>query len=267
MIVGEPSLMGGEMEEEDERFISRLENNPSETTNNLSTSHPIKREQVSPALPSMFTNNNNSNPSTPKAQQNILTSWLWTLNWEIYRCTLCFVSSSNAFQLDQQEQWIVSDLSRQWRTILIFSITMRTPIRLNNNQQEPRANPVDPCEAPTSRFMPVVSKISFSNRNSYVRSWIVDSNIRPKVCFARRIVARWPFSLACSVQHESIPQAILGTDIVCQAKSGMGKTAVFVLATLQQLEPVDDQVNRFDNRSIQTFGFRFRRSSSVTREN
>ena len=31
-------------------------------------------------------------------------------------------------------------------------------------------------------------------------------------------------------------------DILCQAKSGMGKTAVFVLATLQQLEPVDGQV-------------------------
>lgn len=45
-----------------------------------------------------------------------------------------------------------------------------------------------------------------------------------------------------SVQHECIPQAILGMDIVCQAKSGMGKTAVFVLATLQQLEPVDGQV-------------------------
>ena len=31
-------------------------------------------------------------------------------------------------------------------------------------------------------------------------------------------------------------------DVVCQAKSGMGKTAVFVLATLQQLEPVNGQV-------------------------
>ena len=49
-------------------------------------------------------------------------------------------------------------------------------------------------------------------------------------------------SLRSLVQHESIPQAILGTDIVCQAKSGMGKTAVFVLATLQQIEPVDGQV-------------------------
>merc|ERR1719458_1219631 len=32
-------------------------------------------------------------------------------------------------------------------------------------------------------------------------------------------------------------------DILCQAKSGMGKTAVFVLATLQQLEPVDGQIS------------------------
>ena len=29
---------------------------------------------------------------------------------------------------------------------------------------------------------------------------------------------------------------ILSMDVLCQAKSGMGKTAVFVLATLQQLE-------------------------------
>ena len=34
-------------------------------------------------------------------------------------------------------------------------------------------------------------------------------------------------------------------DVLCQAKSGMGKTAVFVLATLQQLEPVDGQVRNF----------------------
>ena len=37
-------------------------------------------------------------------------------------------------------------------------------------------------------------------------------------------------------------QAVLGMDILSQAKSGMGKTAVFVLATLQQIEPVDGQV-------------------------
>lgn len=32
-------------------------------------------------------------------------------------------------------------------------------------------------------------------------------------------------------------------DVLCQAKSGMGKTAVFVLATLQQIEPVDGDVS------------------------
>jgi len=45
------------------------------------------------------------------------------------------------------------------------------------------------------------------------------------------------------VQQECIPQAILGMDVLCQAKSGMGKTAVFVLASLQQLEPVDGEAS------------------------
>ena len=31
---------------------------------------------------------------------------------------------------------------------------------------------------------------------------------------------------------------MLGTDVLCQAKSGLGKTAVFVLTTLQQVDPV-----------------------------
>ena len=45
------------------------------------------------------------------------------------------------------------------------------------------------------------------------------------------------------VQQECIPQAILGMDVLCQAKSGMGKTAVFVLASLQQLEVVPGEVS------------------------
>jgi superfamily II DNA/RNA helicase len=51
------------------------------------------------------------------------------------------------------------------------------------------------------------------------------------------------FEHPSEVQHECIPQAILAMDVICQAKSGMGKTAVFVLATLQQLEAVDGQVS------------------------
>jgi len=47
------------------------------------------------------------------------------------------------------------------------------------------------------------------------------------------------FEHPSEVQQECIPQAVLGMDIICQAKSGMGKTAVFVLAVLQQLVPGD----------------------------
>ncbi|KRZ89499.1 Valine--tRNA ligase, mitochondrial [Trichinella sp. T8] len=51
------------------------------------------------------------------------------------------------------------------------------------------------------------------------------------------------FEHPSEVQHECIPQAILGMDVVCQAKSGMGKTAVFVIATLQQLNAVEGEVH------------------------
>merc|ERR1712086_982287 len=50
------------------------------------------------------------------------------------------------------------------------------------------------------------------------------------------------FEHPSQVQNECIPQAVTGMDVVCQAKSGMGKTAVFVLATLQQLEIADGPV-------------------------
>jgi len=52
----------------------------------------------------------------------------------------------------------------------------------------------------------------------------------------QRAIVDCGFEHPSEVQHECIPQAILGTDILCQAKSGMGKTAVFVLASLQQLD-------------------------------
>jgi len=57
-----------------------------------------------------------------------------------------------------------------------------------------------------------------------------------------RAIVDCGFEHPSEVQHECIPQAILGLDVVCQAKSGMGKTAVFVLAVLQQLEVQAGQV-------------------------
>jgi len=80
-------------------------------------------------------------------------------------------------------------------------------------------------------------------RGSYVSihaSGFKDFLLKPELL---RAIMDCGFEHPSEVQHESIPQAILGTDILCQAKSGMGKTAVFVLATLQQLEPVDGQVS------------------------
>ncbi|PWA40777.1 DEAD-box ATP-dependent RNA helicase 56 [Artemisia annua] len=44
-------------------------------------------------------------------------------------------------------------------------------------------------------------------------------------------------------QHGCIPQAILRMEVISEAKYGMGKTYVFVLSTLQQIEPVPSQVD------------------------
>jgi len=57
-----------------------------------------------------------------------------------------------------------------------------------------------------------------------------------------RAIVDCGFEHPSEVQHECIPQAILGTDVLCQAKSGMGKTAVFVLACLQQVEAKEQAV-------------------------
>jgi len=67
-----------------------------------------------------------------------------------------------------------------------------------------------------------------------------DFLLKPEIL---RAIVECGFEHPSEVQHECIPQAVLGMDILCQAKSGMGKTAVFVLATLQQIEPVDGQVS------------------------
>jgi|ERR1711939_385007 len=67
-----------------------------------------------------------------------------------------------------------------------------------------------------------------------------DFLLKPEIL---RAIVDCGFEHPSAVQNECIPQAVLGMDVLCQAKSGMGKTAVFVLATLQQIEPVDGQIS------------------------
>ena len=40
------------------------------------------------------------------------------------------------------------------------------------------------------------------------------------------------------VQQQSIPKSVAGADVICQAKAGRGKTGVFVISILQQLDVV-----------------------------
>lgn len=67
-----------------------------------------------------------------------------------------------------------------------------------------------------------------------------DFILKPEI---RRSIADAGFEHPSEVQNECIPNAILGNDVLCQAKSGMGKTAVFVIAILQQLQKKPDPVS------------------------
>ncbi|KAK5998777.1 ATP-dependent RNA helicase SUB2 [Cladobotryum mycophilum] len=58
-----------------------------------------------------------------------------------------------------------------------------------------------------------------------------------------RAIGDCGFEHPSEVQQTCIPQALLGGDLIVQAKSGLGKTAVFVLTTLQQVEPVNGEVS------------------------
>ncbi|QKX59968.1 uncharacterized protein TRUGW13939_07110 [Talaromyces rugulosus] len=57
-----------------------------------------------------------------------------------------------------------------------------------------------------------------------------------------RAITDCGFEHPSEVQQICIPQGLLHSDLLCQAKSGLGKTAVFVLTTLHSLDPVEGEV-------------------------
>jgi len=59
-----------------------------------------------------------------------------------------------------------------------------------------------------------------------------DFMLKPEI---NRAIVDCAFEHPSTVQTEAIPAALIGGDVLVTAKSGMGKTAVFVLSTLHQL--------------------------------
>ena len=80
------------------------------------------------------------------------------------------------------------------------------------------------------------SKIFSCSLRFYVLPLSVDFNIPQKVC------QMCIFNLNI-VQQECIPMALMGVDVLCQAKSGMGKTAVFVLSVLNRIDKDADPIS------------------------
>ncbi|KAK2833890.1 hypothetical protein Q5P01_017779 [Channa striata] len=149
------------------------------------------------------------------------------------------------------EEWLFLSLPRPVRDLLSRSASPSGTYSEANNEKGTMAeNDVDnelldyeedeePQGAPESAA-PTGKKEVKGSYVSIHSSGFRDFLLKPELL---RAIIDCGFEHPSEVQHECIPQAILGMDILCQAKSGMGKTAVFVLATLQQIEPVDGQVS------------------------
>ncbi|KAI9479908.1 Suppressor of the cold-sensitive snRNP biogenesis mutant brr1-1 [Coemansia sp. RSA 989] len=81
------------------------------------------------------------------------------------------------------------------------------------------------------------------NKGSYVgvhSTSFRDFLMKPELL---RAIVDCGFEHPSEVQQETIPAAINGSDVLCQAKSGLGKTAVFVLATLNKITPMPGTVS------------------------
>jgi len=103
-------------------------------------------------------------------------------------------------------------------------------------EEEEEAVEATPAEAAAAPAKKDVKGAYVSIHSSGFRDFL----LKPEIL---RAIVDCGFEHPSEIQHECIPQAVLGMDILGQAKSGMGKTAVFVLATLQQIDPVDGQVS------------------------
>ena len=79
-------------------------------------------------------------------------------------------------------------------------------------------------------------KLVTSTRTSNFRDFLLREELN-------RVIKELGLEHPSEVQQECIPKAILGVDILCQAKSGTGKTVVFVVSTLQQLNPIPKETS------------------------
>jgi len=86
--------------------------------------------------------------------------------------------------------------------------------------------PIDNQESPNQEEVPELVP-------SGVNATFKDFFLAPQLA---RAIDDAGFEKPSEIQEECIPQAVQSSDILCQAKAGMGKTAIFIIAILNQLD-------------------------------
>ena len=113
----------------------------------------------------------------------------------------------------------------RWQQPAKISMSLTTSTTLTKTRKRTRT------EATKSRNHMTPSHLKFRlTKYSGVHSTgFKDLLLKPQL---QRAIQDCGFEHPSEVQQECIPHAMIGVDVLCQAKSGMGKTAVFVLTIL-----------------------------------
>jgi ATP-dependent RNA helicase UAP56/SUB2 len=99
---------------------------------------------------------------------------------------------------------------------------------------------VDKQEEPIEEARNQQVTSSYVGTSTTLSSSFQDMLLKPELVSASREAG---FEHPSEVQHLAIPAGMAGTDVICQAKSVMGKTTVFILVTLQMIKPKDGEVD------------------------
>lgn len=113
----------------------------------------------------------------------------------------------------------------------------------NNNAADELIDYEDDDVQVSTPIQPTATKEAGTVKKGYVgihSTGFRDFLLKPELMKA---ISDCGFEHPSEVQQECIPNAVLGMDVLCQAKSGMGKTAVFVLTTLHLIHPEPGEVS------------------------
>ncbi|CCH59736.1 hypothetical protein TBLA_0B09205 [Henningerozyma blattae CBS 6284] len=111
---------------------------------------------------------------------------------------------------------------------------------VDNRDQEKKTDDSEDVEMTENEDPSLASQSRQNNSDAQLIPSFKDFMLKPVLIKALMDIE---FEHPSEVQQQALPQALIGRDILCQGKSGSGKTAIFILSTLQNINLIRGEVS------------------------